>query len=80
MATKIEQSSKVSERQVIGLMWVCLFGGGVGDVAGWWAGGHQSMTGEGHVLVVGLGDGTTAEVVGVFPTGAFESVNGEDKG
>lgn len=37
-------------------MWVCLFGGGIGDVAGWWAGGHQSVTREGHVLVVGFSD------------------------
>ena len=61
-------------------MWVCLFGGGIGDVAGWWAGGHQSVTREGHVLVVGFGDRTAAEVVSMFAARALESVSVGDKG
>ena len=44
LAAEVEERSEIDVREVVGLVRICLFGGRVADVAGWWACGHQCVT------------------------------------
>lgn len=73
LPTEVEKGRQVGMREVVGLVRISLFVRGVRDVTGRRAGRHQGMTREWHVLVIGFGDRSAAEIVGVFPTRRFQS-------
>lgn len=43
LATEVEQGAEIGQRKIVGLVWVCLFGSCVGNVARWRATGHQGV-------------------------------------
>ena len=60
LTTQVEKRAQVRKRQIWCFVRVRLFWCRIGDIARWWATGHESVTGEGHVLIVGLSDRATA--------------------
>lgn len=76
LSTKIQKSRKIGDGEIVGLVRVWLFMRRVGDVARWWTRRHQGVARERHVLIVGFGDGPSAEIICVFATGTFQSMRG----
>lgn len=74
LPTEVQKGRQIGDGEVIGLVRVWLFMRCVGDVAGRWTRCHQGVARERHVLVVGFGDGPSAEIICVFTAGAFQSV------
>lgn len=73
LSTEVQESRKIGEGEVVGLVRVRLFMRRVGDIARRWTRCHQGVARERHVLVVGFGDGPSTEIIGVFATGTFQS-------